>query len=137
MENQNFNLNQDFMNGYTTIFLKIVLAIVVIYALVLVISFLRDKYISKEFKSSRVDYIELLLLLYKVFVTSGWGFILGNILQFTLKAFSANKNNFFKKLQGDYDYLIFGVVIIFMGIGFNAAKKAIEASREENKTSGS
>ena len=133
MNGQTFNLNQDFMNNYTSIFTKIIIAIIVVYAIVTVINFLRDKYVNKAMDTLNSDYLELLLLLHKIFVISGWGFIIGNMLQIPLKLIRPNKNNLFKNLQGDYDYLIFGVIIIFIGIGCNKAKQAIETYRKQKE----
>jgi hypothetical protein len=133
MDGQTLNLNTDFMNGYTTIFIKLIIAIIIIYGLVMVVNFMRDRYINEKSKTTNSDYLELLLLLHKIFIFSGWGFITGSLVQILFKQFWPSKNSFYKNLQGDYYYLIFGVIIIFVGISFNKARKVILDNRNKEK----
>ncbi|MGM0621932.1 MAG: hypothetical protein ACQETJ_12850, partial [Bacteroidota bacterium] len=72
---QSFNLNADFLGGFTSIFIKLVFAIIIVYLLVMVINFLRDKYINKEVNKQKDDISDLLIILNKLFYISGFGFV--------------------------------------------------------------
>lgn len=132
MEKQSFNLNADFVGGYTGVFLKIVMAIILVYSLLIIIQFLRDKFIKKESPGKDPEIIDLLIILNKLFYVGGFGFIIAN---FTIIFFGSvlgiNNNRMPLNLRGDWDYLIFGIILIFMGIGFEAAKKVLVKEKQE------
>lgn len=126
MDKQSFNLNADFFVGYTGIFIKLVIAIIVAYGFILLINFLRDKFLNKENISSAPQIVDLLSILNKLFYLSGFGFIIGNILQIMLSQITRNFDNKMPmSFRGEWDYLTFGIILIFIGIGFKLGKKAI------------
>jgi hypothetical protein len=131
-QKQSFNLSADFLGGFSSIFMKLVFVIISVYIIILTLNFLRDKFISKEQTTKRDDIIDLLTILNKLFFISGFGFVIGNIFQVLLSGIS-NRNSSLPSMnfRGEWDYLTFGIILIFIGIGFKIGKKAIKKDRIE------
>jgi len=129
MENQSFNLNADFLGGYSALFLKMLIAVILVYVFILILNFFRDQFIHKGSSDKNPDILDLLSILNKVCFVSGFGFVLGNIVQGILN----ETNNSSQPLQfrGEWDYIAFGIILIFIGIGFKHAKKSILADRQK------
>ncbi|SMO59127.1 hypothetical protein SAMN06265379_103176 [Saccharicrinis carchari] len=126
MDKQSFNLNADFWGGYTGIFIKIVFAVILFYGFILLLNFFRDKFLNKENISKDPKIVDLLSILNKLFYLSGFGFVIANILQIILSQITRNSGNkALMNLKGDWDYLTFGIILIFAGIGFKIAKEVI------------
>ena len=125
MDKQSLNINSDF----TSVFFKTVIAIVLIYGFIITIHFLRDKFINKETVSKAPQITDLLGILNRLFHFAGFGFIIGNIILVILTQadFTYNKQLIF--LRGEWDYLTFGIILIFIGIGFKSAKKLLHKDR--------
>lgn len=131
-QKQSFNLNADFLGGFTSIFIKLVFAIIIVYLLVMVINFLRDKYINKEVNKQKDDISDLLIILNKLFYISGFGFVIANIFQFLLSKIGSHHSSFSSmNFRGEWDYLTFGIIIIFIGIGFKVGNKIIKKNQKE------
>jgi len=81
---QSFNLNADFLGGYSSIFMKLIFILIAVFVLVMIINFLRDKFINKESNKKMDDISDLLIILNKLFYISGFGFVIANILHFFL-----------------------------------------------------
>lgn len=128
MENQTFNLSPEFLGGYTEVFVKIVITIIVFYGFflilnILILNFFRDKFIKKEALSLKPHIVDLLSILNKLFYLSGFGFVIANFLRVMLN--KQRGNEIMPSFTGTWDYLTFGIILIFMGVGFRLAKKAI------------
>jgi len=68
---QSFNLNADFLGGYSSIFMKLIFILIAVFVLVMIINFLRDKFINKESNKKMDDISDLLIILNKLFYISG------------------------------------------------------------------
>jgi len=129
---QSFNLNADFFGGFTSIFMKLVFAIIMVYIIIMILNFLRDKFIIKEPNTNKDDIIDLLTILNKLFFISGFGFIVGNIVQKILTLMSNQNGNMpTMNFRGEWDYLTFGIILIFIGIGFKAGKAFLIKERSK------
>lgn len=128
MDKQSFNLNTEFLGGHTGVFVKVFVAIILMYGFIILVNFFRDKFVNTDSKTKNPEIIDLLTILNKLFFISGFGFVLSNIIQMLFKQIS--RNNRVKLLGGDWDYLTFGIILIFMGIAFKAAKKVILKERQ-------
>jgi len=126
-QKQSFSLNSDLLGGYTSIFMKLVFLIIAVYVIVLILNFLRDKFIN-DAKETRKDNISgLLIILNKLFFVSGFGFVIGNIFQVWFSLLSDRNSGFGGlNLRGDWDYLMFGFILIFIGIGFKVGNRALK-----------
>ena len=127
-QNQSFNVTTDFLSGYTTLFIKLVFLIILVYLIVLLMNFLRDKFINTVTDTKKDDIADLLTVLNKLFFISGFGFIIANMIQFLLNKAGGNAMLSFR---GEWEYLTFGIILIFVGIGFKNANKAIRNNRTE------
>jgi hypothetical protein len=129
-QKQSFNLNADFLGGFTSIFMKLVFVIIAVYIIVLVLNFLRDKFINKVTDTKSDNISDLLIILNKLFFFSGFGFIIGNIVQ-NLFSKMSNHNSSFGSMnfRGEWDYLTFGIILIFIGIGFKVGNKVLKKDR--------
>lgn len=126
-QKQAFNLSADFLGGFSAIFLKIVFAVIIIYLLLQVLNFLRDKFINNEVVSKSYEITDLLKILNKLFFVSGFGFVISNILQVILSEMSGSHSSFSSmSFRGEWDYLTFGIILIFMGLGFKGATKLLK-----------
>ena len=117
--NQTFNLSSVFPVQHSALFLRIVTLLIIVYVVILIINFLRDKFINPEPSSRRDDISGLLILLYKLFQISGIGFLVIALLQFV---FGIDHRNF-----GDaQNSAVFAVLLIFLGLAFKAAMKNLK-----------
>ena len=129
---QSFNLNADFLGGFTTIFMKLVFIIIAVYLLILLLNFLRDKFINTETSTKKDDISDLLIILNKLFFISGFGFIIANIFQFLLSQIDSRHNSMSSmNFRGEWEYLTFGIIIIFIGIGFKIGNKVLKKDKVE------
>lgn len=128
--NQSLNLNADFLGGFSAVFLKIVFAIIAVYVLIMILNFLRDKFINQETDSKKDDISDLLSILNKLFFISGFGFIIGNIVHFMLSQISRNNGNMAMSFRGEWDYFTFGIILIFIGIGLKSGKELMVKDRK-------
>jgi len=93
--------------------------LIIVYVIILIINFLRDKFINPEPISRHDDISGLLILLNKLFQISGIGFLVIALLQFV---FSIDHRNF-----GDaQNSAVFAVLLIFLGVAFKAALKSLK-----------
>jgi len=129
MNKQSSNLNADFLGGYTGVFIKIVIAIILVYGFIILVNFFRDKFINTDSKSKNPEIIDLLTILNKLFFVSGFGFILANLIKILL--LQASVGRYVAVAGGDWDYLTFGVILIFIGIGFDLAKKGVKKDKQD------
>lgn len=131
-QKQSFSLNADFLGGFTSIFMKLVFAIIAVYIILLILNFLRDKFINKVTDSKSAHISSLLTILSKLFFISGFGFIIGNIVQILFSQMTNHQSGFgTMNFRGDWDYLTFGIILIFIGLGFKAGNKALIKERIE------
>ena len=131
-QKQSFNLNADFLGGFTSIFMKLVFVIIVVYLLLMTLNFLRDKFINKEATKKKDDISDLLTILNKLFYISGFGFIIANIFQFLLSQINSRHGHMpSMNFRGEWEYLTFGIIIIFIGIGFKAGNKILKKNQTE------
>ena len=126
-QKQSFNLNADFLAGFTSIFIKLVFVIIAVYIIVLILNFLRDKFINNGTSNKTDNISDLLIILNKLFFISGFGFMIGNIVQVLFSQMTDHNSSFGgMNFRGDWDYLTFGIILIFIGIGFKAANKELK-----------
>lgn len=85
---------------------------------------MRDKFINKEVNTPKTDISDLLVLLNKLFFFSGIGFVVGNIVGVIFSQMTRNHSNM--NLNGGWGDLTFGIILIFIGIGFKEAKKMLK-----------
>lgn len=131
-QKQSFNLNADFFGGFTAIFVKLVFAIIVVYLLVMVMNFLRDKFINKEASRQKDDILDLLVILGKLFYISGFGFVIANIFQVLFSQIDSRHSSMASmNFRGEWDYLTFGIIIIFVGIAFKVGNRVLSKNRIE------
>ena len=131
-QKQSFNLNADFFGGFSSVFMKLVFVIILVYIIIMVLNFLRDKFILKEINTKKDDIIDLLTILNKLFFVTGFGFIVGNIVQKLLTLMSEHGGNMpTMNFRGEWDYLTFGIILIFIGIGFKAGKDILIKDRSK------
>lgn len=131
-QKQSFNLNADILGGFTSLFIKLVFVIIAVYLVVLILNFLRDKYINKVSDTQQDNISDLLIILNKLFFISGFGFILGNIVQIMFSRMSNHNSGFgTMNFRGEWDYLTFGIILVFIGIGFKAGYKTLKKGRIE------
>ena len=128
-QKQSFNMTSDFLAGFTTLFIKLVFLIIFVYLIVLLMNFLRDKFINQVTNTKKDDITDLLTILNKLFFISGFGFIIANLIQFPLNQFTHHNSNAMMSFRGEWDYLAFGIILVFVSIVF---KHATKATRKNN-----
>jgi uncharacterized membrane protein len=119
MKNEIFNLTNSLSLDLPSVFIKIFSFILILYVLLLIYDFLREKYILKETSENKNNKLHTLLtLISKLFIISGYGFILLNIIHVILSELT-------HRSEINWNNLAFGILILFMGIGFNKGLKTI------------
>ncbi|MBS2098411.1 hypothetical protein [Carboxylicivirga linearis] len=125
--NQSFNLSADIFGSLPAIFMKLVFVIITVYVIMMILNFLRDKFIHKE-STKKEDHIDnLLILLSKIFLISGFGFIIANTVKLFLQQATTRGNI----QKGEWNDLTFGIIIIFISIALNAGRKVLVRKRTE------
>ena len=135
-ENQSFNLNTNFMNNFSYLFVKLVFIIIITFLIIMVINFLRDKFINQEKATTKNSIIDLIFILNKLFYISGFGYVIANIFQMIFSKISDSNSripNF--KITGEWEYLTFGIILIFIGISFKVIYKTLSKKEKEDLTS--
>lgn len=128
---QSFNLSTDFSGGYSALFIKLVFVIIAVYLIILLINFFRDKFINQEPCTKKDNITDLLTILHKLFYVSGFGFMLANLVQVLLSELSESSRFPSLNLVSQWDYLLFGIIVVFIGIGCKLAKKVLNAEHKE------
>ncbi|MCL3781889.1 hypothetical protein EMN47_16005 [Prolixibacteraceae bacterium JC049] len=123
MEKQPFNLNADLFGGYVGVFVKVLLAVIVIYGFIMLLNFFRDKFLNKMTTSREPQLFDLLIILNKLCYFAGWGFVIANIAQVLLNETTDTRMKL--AIAGTWDYFTFGIILIFIGLGFKAASKNV------------
>ena len=67
-QKQSFNLTADLLNGFSSHFMNLVLIIIVVYMIIMILNFLRDKFVSKNKDPKKDDILDLLTILNKLFL---------------------------------------------------------------------
>ena len=104
---QSFNINADFLGGYSSLFSKLVLIIIAAYLIILLFNLLRDKFINKDPGTKRDNITDLLSILHKLFYLSGFGFIVANLVMVLLSAMSGRNSFPSLNLLSKWAYLVF------------------------------
>jgi hypothetical protein len=131
---QSISLNADFLDGFSSVFMKLVFVIIAVYIFIMVLNFLRDIFINKETKTKSDDIIDLLTILNKLFFVSGFGFVIGNIIQSLFTHISEDSGGVSMPsmaFRGEWEYLSIGIILIFAGMGFKVGKKILKRERME------
>ncbi|MFI2741498.1 hypothetical protein ACG2LH_02050 [Zhouia sp. PK063] len=117
-QNPLFNLSTSTFNNYEVLFGKFILAILIVYVLILVLSFLRDKFINTEATPKSTEVTDLLLILNKIFFLSGFGFIAADFINAFIHGINSKSY--------DWNYIGFGLILIFVSISVKQAYETIK-----------
>ncbi|WP_026808971.1 hypothetical protein [Arenibacter latericius] len=123
---QSFNMNVPFIEGYDVFFVKLVLSIFIFCALLSIMNFLRDKFIHKTANPRKEEFTTLLIVLNKLFYIAGFGFVIANIISVLFSEIRRNSNFPNLRVGGEWDYLVFGIILIFIGIALKSSRKVIK-----------
>ena len=96
------------------------------------------KFIDKEASRQKDDISDLLTILGKLFYISGFGFVIANIFQLLFSQINSRKSGMGSysslpsmNFRGEWDYLTFGIIIIFVGIAFKVGNRVLRKNRIE------
>ena len=129
---QSISINSDFFGDYTSTFIKLITIIISVYVIIIILNFLRDKFINKETNNRKDEITGLLALLNKLFVISGIGFIIANIIQWFLNTLTRNNpDHLAMNFKGVWDHLTFGVILIFIGIALKSGWKILNKNKKD------
>lgn len=115
----------NFFGDYSVVYIKLVFAFLAIYAVYLILNFLRDKFINDSAVNKRDNVFDLLIILNQLFIYSGAGFILANIADMIIVGARRNVFNSSAMSVVDNNYITFGIILIFIGLGFKVTKDKI------------
>ncbi len=118
MKTQNFNIDA-LLGNLPVLFSKFVLAVIIIFLFLQVINFLSAKFINQEQEFKALNIESILIIFNKIFIPSGFGFIIANIIHSIITEVS-NSYHF-----SGWQNLIFGIVLIFVGFGAKFAAKSL------------
>ena len=118
---QILNFSAGVSYDYFSFFAVIVVALIVLYGLVLVINLLRDKFISNENRDTKPEIADLLLILNKLCLLTGSGFFAVYLVHLAMG----------RSLRSGWDFLVLGILLFALGLGFKYAKKAISGDDDD------
>tara|TARA_R110000868_G_scaffold98706_6_gene271839 strand:- start:2333 stop:2731 length:399 start_codon:yes stop_codon:yes gene_type:complete len=130
-QNQSFNLPNNFLEGFPMLFIKLVLVIIIVYVSILILNFLKDKFIAHETTTKHITITDLFTILNKLFFFSGIGFVLGTLAQHLFFTIKHSGQSFSMTIGNNNENISFGIILIFMGIGFKMAKKILKKEHLE------
>lgn len=130
-QDKTLNLNSDFLNDFTGLFVKLVVVILILFTVILILNFLSEKFLGREIIKSLNPLQNLLFILNKLFLYAGLGFIVSNIFQFILNESTKGNNSLlsFGNFGGKWEYLTFGIILLFISFGFKSANKSITSNK--------
>lgn len=117
---QNFEMSGFISENYDDLFVVLIVTVIFAYVFLAGFNFLRQKYLLKEASTYDFNLPIFILILQKLFFYGGIGFIVGNCIE---RLFNEFKNNALG--ANNWNYLVFGIILIFLGIALKSAKKAI------------
>jgi len=119
MNNQILNLTNRLLSGLQANFMHIFYVLLVLFILILVYDFLRIKYLNNDAKEGSSILIEVLKIISKLFIATGFGFIISNIVTVML-------NQATNRIDPNWNNLAFGIILLFIGIGFKQGRKQLQ-----------
>lgn len=131
MDKNSINLSTGFLGGHSGVFLKILTLVIFVYVFIMLLNFLRDKFLEKDSISKEPQIIDLLSILNKLCFLSGVGFIVANIIEFILSHATRSGRNKSLSFLGEWDSLAFGIILLFVGMGLDMARKEMLKNKQE------
>ncbi len=125
--NKTFNLSPNIFSSFIELFCWMVFTIIIAYLLIMGINFLREKFLVNDKPLAKGSFLELIAILGTLLSLAGFGFIVANIFQQVLNVLSNNHMS----LPGEWNYLTFGIISVFIGLAFKRIAKTI-SKKEDN-----
>ncbi|SKB70611.1 hypothetical protein SAMN05660776_2600 [Salegentibacter holothuriorum] len=125
MQKQSFDLQANLLQAqFPTMFKDFVFILLLFFAFLILINLFKNIFVSPK-QTPPKDYIVLLLIiLNKIFLFGGIGFIVANIIKNSFEEISSNDGAKFNFLSV-WEEMAFGIILLFVGIGLNKARKII------------
>lgn len=125
MKKQSFDLQANLLQAqFPELFKDFVFILLLFFAFLILINLFKNIFIKSKPTPPR-DYIVLLLIiLNKTFLFGGIGFIVANIIKKIFEEIASSAAPKFS-IIGAWEDLSFGIILLFLGIGFNKARKII------------
>ena len=125
MQKQSFDLQTNLLQAqFPELFKDFVFILLLFFAFLILINLFKNIFVKSKPTTPR-DYIVLLLIiLNKTFLFGGIGFIVANIVKKVLEEIGSSATPKFS-IIGAWEDLSFGIILLFLGIGFNKARKII------------
>lgn len=125
MQKQSFDLQANLLQAqFPELFKDFVFTLLLFFAFLILINLFKNIFVKSKPTPPR-DYIVLLLIiLNKTFLFGGIGFIVANIVKKVLEEIGSSDTPKFS-IIGAWADLSFGIILLFLGIGFNKARKII------------
>lgn len=103
--------------AFPKLFIQLIITLLILYLGFSIINYFSKKKID-ESASVELNIKDLLAPLSKIFVWSGFGFALSNLIYLALLVPMQTRH-----IDPDWTNLSFGVILIFIGLGMKAAKQ--------------
>lgn len=104
-------------SSYPKLFIQLIITLLILYLGFSIVNYLAKKK-TQESSSFELSIKDLLRFLFKIFIWSGFGFILSNIIYLALLLPMQDHHT-----DPDWTNLSFGIILIFIGLGMRATKK--------------
>lgn len=125
MEKQSFNIQADLLQAqFPGLFKNFIFILILLFGLLILVNLFTGIF-TKSKQTSPKDYIVLLIIvLNKVFLLGGIGFIAANIVKKIFEEIGRNNSPNFN-ISGAWEDLSFGIILLFIGFGFKKTRKII------------
>lgn len=105
--------------AFPKLFIQLIITLLILYLGFSVVNYLTKKKVD-ESALFELNLKDLLGLLFKVFIWSGFGFVFSNMIYLALLVPMQTGH-----IDPDWTNLSFGIILIFIGIGMKSAKKRL------------
>lgn len=135
MENQSFDLKANLLQAqFPEMFKDFIFILLLFFAFLILVNLFKNIFGKSKQDTSR-DYIMLLLIvLNKIFLFGGIGFIVANIIKKIFEE-SGMKGAPKFNIVSAWEDLAFGIILLFIGFGLNKTRKIILKHVQSNPNS--
>jgi hypothetical protein len=125
MQKQSFDLQANLLQAqFPELFKDFIFIIILFFTFLILVNLFKNIFVKSKPTSPKYYIVLLLIILNKIFLFGGIGFIVANIVKNIFKEIGSSATQKFS-IIGAWEDLSFGIILLFIGLGLNKARKII------------